>query len=181
MDKIIKDDVKNKMLECVVSCQKNINRFNIHNMDSKIISSLYIDYYGKKTPLSKLSRIVVESSNSFRIFLFDYSIKNNVKKCIFLSKLDVNVVEDKNDLIIILPYLTEERKEKFLKLLKSEIELSKICIRNIRRKFKNKFKLMLKNKVISENDNMNLNLNLQKITNIYIKKLDIIFLNKKNR
>ncbi len=181
MEKVIKDSIKNKMWECVLSCQKNINRFNIHNMNLKIISSLYIDYYGKKTSLSKLSRLIVESSNSIRIILFDYSIKNNVKKCIFLSKLDVNVVEDKNDLIIILPFLTEERKKKNLKLLKSEIELSKICIRNIRRKFKNKFKLMLKNKVISENENINFNLNLQKMTNFYIKKLDIIFLNKKNR
>ncbi len=179
MKKFTENDIKKKMLECIVSCQNNINKYNVNSLNISLISNLSINYYGNKVFLHKLSRITVENFNSIRISLFDKKIKNDVKKCIFLLKLDLNVMEDKNDLIIYLPSLTQERKKKNLKLLKGEIELFKICIRNVRRDFKKKSRLMLKNKIISENENLNINIKLQKITCIYIEKLNDIFLSKK--
>ncbi len=174
-------DIKKKMDKCIFSCEKNINKYSINNINTKIISDLLIDYYGNKIALYKLSKIIVENYNSLRVSLFDNSIKNVVKKCICLSKLDLNVVNDKNDLIVYLPLLTEERKIKILKLLKNEIELSKISVRNVRREFKNRFRLFFKKKIISKDEEIIISNKLQKITEFYIKKLEVIFISKKNR
>ncbi len=180
MENFNENDVKKKMDKCISSCQTNIVKYNINHVNTKLISDLSIDYYGNKISLYKISRIIIESSNSLRISLFDNSIKKSVKKCIYLSKLDLNIIDDKNDLIVYLPLLTKDRKIKILKLLKNEIELSKISIRSVRREFKNKFKLLLKNKVISKDEEIYINSKLQKITELYIKKLEVILTNKKN-
>ncbi len=180
MDKFNEVCIKDKMDKCVVICQNNISKYNINNINTKLISNLLIDYHGSKVYLYKLSRIIIENFNSLRISLFDRNVKKSVKKCIYLSKLDLNVTDDKDDLIVNLPLLTKDRKIKILKLIKNEIELSKISIRNIRREFKNKFRLLLKKKIISKDEEILFNNKLQKITEFYIKKLEVILINKKN-
>ncbi len=173
-------NVKDEMCKCINILKTNVSRYT-GGINIKFISHLLIDYHGNKIFLYKLSRIVLDNYNSLRISLFDFSIKNNVKRSIYLSKLDLNIVEIGNDLIITLPVLTEEKKKKILKLLKNEIELSKILIRNIRRKYKNKLKIFLKNKYINEDEKKNINVKLQKDTDFYIKEIDDIFLDQKKK
>ncbi len=180
MEKFNEFDIKKEMSDCVCVFKKNINRY-IGNINTEIISRLLVDYYGNKVFLYKLSRITIENFNSLRISLFDASIKNNVKKSIFLSKLDLNITDSGKDLIVYLPLLTEERKKKILKLLKNDMELAKILIRNIRRKFKNKFKLFVKNGSFSKDEEKNINIKLQKNTDFYIKEIKNIFLNRKKQ
>ncbi len=180
MEKINDFDIKKEMYKCVNNFKDNINYYT-GNINIKVISRLLINYYGNKVFLYKLSRIVLENFNSLRISLFDSSIKNNVKKSIFLSKLDLNVIDSGKDLIVSIPLLTEDKKKKIIKLLKNEVELSKILIRNIRRKFKNKLKIFLKKKYISEDEEKIINIKLQKNTDFYIKEIDNIFINKKSK
>ncbi len=174
-------NVINRMLKCIISFKKKINKYRVNNVNEKIISDLLINYYGKKIFLSKISKISVENNLTLRITLFDNNIRNIVKKNISLSKLDLNVFDDKNDILVRFSPITEEKRKKIIKLLDNEVELSKISIRNVRREYKNKFRLMLKNKKISINEEQNLSNKLQKIIDIYIKKINLIWLNKKNK
>ncbi len=180
MEKFSEFDIKKEMSECVVNFKKNINRY-IGNIKTEIISRLLVDYYGNKVFLYKLSRITIENFNSLRISLFDSSVKNSVKKSIYLSKLDLNITDSGKDLIVYLPLLTEERKKKILKLLKNDMELAKVLIRNIRRKFKNRFKIFVKNGSLSQDEEKNINIHLQKNTDFYIKEIKSIFLSRRNK
>ncbi len=180
MEKFNELDIKKEMCKCVNSFKKNITKYS-GNINIKVISRLLVDYYGSKFFLCKLSRIVMENFNSVRISLFDYKIKDSVKKSIYLSKLDLNITDSGKDIVLSLPLLTEERKKKILKLLKNEMELAKILIRNIRRKFKNKLKIFIKNNYFSKDEENNINIKLQKNTNFYIKEIKDIFLKQKKK
>ncbi len=169
-------DIKKKMNLCLVNFKEKISKFNINFLDTNIISNLLINYYGKKIFLYKLSNILIEKKSCFRICLFDKSIKNIVKKSILSLKLDLNINEDKNDILIYISPITCEKRFYLIKLLKKEFELSKISIRNIRKCFKIKFKSFIKN----NRDEINkFNFLLQKLTDLYIEKLNILFKNKK--
>ncbi len=180
LEYINKLNIKKKMESCLNNFKKNINKFNINFLDSSIISNLLINYYNKKIFLYKLSKISIEKKNCFRICLFDKTIKNIVKKSILSLNLNLNINEDKDDILIFIPPLTEEKRYYFIKLLKKEFELSKISIRNVRKYFKNKIKLLIKNINISKDEENKLNFLLQKITNLYINNLNILFLKKKD-
>lgn len=177
---INEEDIKKKMEFCLINFKKNINKFNINFLDISIISNLLIDYYNKKIFLYKLSNISIEKKSCFRIFLFDKNIKNIVKKSILSLNLDLNINEDRNDILIYIPPLTEEKRFYFIKLLKKEFELSKICIRNVRKYFKVKFKFSIKNFNYNKDEINKFNILLQKLTDLYISKLDILFYKKKN-
>ncbi len=172
-------DIKKKMEICLINFKKNINKFNINFLDVNVISNLLINYYGKKIFLNKLSKISIEKRCCFRICLFDKNIKNIVKKSILSLNLNLNLNENKNDILIFIPPLTEEKRFFFIKLLKKEFELSKISIRNIRKYFNNKIKLLIKNITYSKDEKNKFCFLLQKNTNLYINKLDILFNNKK--
>ena len=77
-----------------------------------------------------------------------------------------------------MPPLTEERRMDFIKLVKSEVEQSRVAIRNIRRDANSKVKDMLKKKEISEDDEKQMNEYIQKITDSYIGNADSILKDK---
>ncbi len=176
LNNISKIDIEKKMNLCLINLKKKISKFNINFLDTNIISNLVIDYYGKKTFLYKLSNIFIEKKNCFRICLFDKNIKNIVKKSILSLKLNLNINEDKNDILIYISPMTGEKRLYLIKLLKKEFELSKVSIRNVRKYFKIKFKSFIKNNKDKINE---FNLLLQKLTDLYIEKLNILFKNKK--
>ncbi len=180
LQNINEKDIKKKMKLCLINFEKNINKFNIHFLDTNIISNLLIDYYNKKIFLYKLSNIFIEKNNCCRISLFDKNIKNIVKKTILSLNLDLNINEDKDDILIYIPPLTEEKRFYFVKLLKKEFELSKISIRNIRKYFKIKYKSLIRNFNYNKDKINKFNILLQKLTDLYISKLDILFYKKKN-
>ncbi|MCT8574904.1 ribosome recycling factor, partial [Glaesserella parasuis] len=65
-----------------------------------------------------------------------------------------------------------------IKIVKGEGEQGKVSIRNIRRDANDKIKTLEKEKQISENDERKAQDDIQKITDIYIKKVDEILADK---
>ncbi len=177
--KISEKDIKHKMDKCIISFNKKISKFRINNLNFDYIYNLHIDYYGKKTNLSKLINISIINNNSLKILCFDKNIKNKIRRVIDVSNLNLTTNISNNDIIINLPIITQDYRNKIINLLKNELEFFKISLRNIRKVFKNKIKILFINKVISKDENILFNNNLQLITNKYIKKLNFFFLNKK--
>ncbi len=172
-------NIEDKFKECLFNYINKISKFNINFLDTKIISDLLINYYGESIPLSKLSKICIDNT-IIKISLFDKNIKNIVKKKIFLLNLNLNINDDKDDILIYIPPLTQEKRFFFVKLLNKEKELAKISIRNIRMNFKNKIKLIYK-KEFSIDEEKNILNKLQKYTDFYINKINLIFIEKKKK
>ncbi len=179
LNEILKD-IDTKMSNCILNFDKEISKFNIKNINFDLIYNLYINYHGINTKLNKLININFNTNNSFRIVLFDKSIRNKVRNVIDNLNLNLTSNLDNNDIIINLPYITEEYRFKMFNLLKKELEKFKILIRNIRQLFRNKFKDLLKKKIINIDDNNFLNNNLNNITLKYNKLLEKKFFNKKD-
>ncbi len=172
------EKIEIEMNKCVCSFKEKISKYNLNFNNINIISNLYIDYYGYKTKLYKLSNICFEN-NCFKISLFDKKIKNKVRNIIETSNLNLTTNICDNNIIVNLPPITEQYRIKILNLLKKDLEFFKISIRNKRKFFKNNIKILLKNKIFSKDESLLLNNKLQFMTNKYIKILSMLFLNKK--
>jgi len=79
-----------------------------------------------------------------------------------------------------MPPLTEERRLDFIKLVKSEVENSRVAIRNIRRDANSKLKDLLKKKEISEDEEKHSSDYIQKITDIHIQSAENILKEKES-
>ena len=103
---------------------------------------------------------------------------NNIEKAIINSDLGLNPAVAGTNIRIPMPPLTEERRMDFIKLVKSEVEQTRVAIRNIRRDANTKAKELLKKKEISEDDEKKLNDFIQKITDSYISNAENLLKDK---
>lgn len=167
-----------QMETCIQTFHKNINNIKTGRASPTLLHNIYIEYFGSNTSLRQVSNIIVEDAHTLKINVFDSSITSLIRKAILNSNLDLNPIVQGKDILIPIPSLTEERRKKLIKVIRSDAENSRIKIRNIRRDSNDKIKRLLKNKIISEDNEHTSQMKIQMMTDEYIKKIDSILSKK---
>ena len=90
------------------------------------------------------------------------------------SNLGITPISDGKIIRLIVPPLSEERRNELIKIVRKVIEEGKISIRTIRRDGKDKVKGFEKEKKISEDGRFQLEEQLQKITDKYVEEIEKI-------
>ncbi|WWO97851.1 MAG: ribosome recycling factor [Candidatus Dasytiphilus stammeri] len=170
----IKKDTEIQMEKCVSIFNHHINKIRTGRATPSLIDNLTIEYYGVATPLRNISNIIVEDYRTLVITVFDRDLISSIEKSLRASDLGLNPNTAGTVIRIILPSLTEERRNQLSKLVRSEAEQSKVCVRNIRRDANIKIKSLLKLKQVSQDEEHRTQNIIQKITDDYIKKIDEI-------
>ncbi len=174
----IKTKTCEQMETCIQIFQNNINNIKTGRASPTLLHNIYIEYFGSKTSLRQVSNIIVEDTHTLKINVFDDSITSLIRKAILNSDLDLNPILQGKDILIPIPVLTEERRKKLIKVIRSDAENSRIKIRNIRRDSNDKIKRLFKNKMISEDNEHISQTKIQIMTDEYIKKIDSILSKK---
>jgi ribosome recycling factor len=81
---------------------------------------------------------------------------------------------------IVLPPLTEERRRDLAKVVSHEGENTKVAIRNVRRDANHQCKELLKAKLVTEDDDRRAEDDIQKLTDRYVKEVDVVAKNKED-
>ena len=167
-----------RMTKCVEEFHKAINKLRTGRALPSILDGITVEYYGKITPLHHLSLITAENARTLKINIFDSSFISPIEKAIITSNLGLNIQVIGTNIRVSLPKLTEERRKDLIKIVRCEAENSRISIRNVRRDINDKIKSFMKDKIISEDNEHRAQDIIQKITDIYVKKIDSILLEK---
>lgn len=144
----------------------------------KLVDKIQVSYYGTMTPLNQVANISVPEPRAILIQPWDASILREVEKAILASDLGINPSNDGKIIRLILPILTEERRKDLLKLVKKEIENSKVALRNIRRDTIEDIKKLEKNSEITKDDLKKAEEDMQKQIDKYSKLVDDLFKEK---
>jgi len=174
----IKKDSEQRMIKSVDSLKSNLAKIRTGRAHPSILEGIKVDYYGNETPLSQVSSIKSEDARTLVIVVWEKDMVNNIEKAIINSDLGLNPAVAGTNIRIPMPPLTEERRMDFIKLVKSEVEQTRVAIRNIRRDANTKAKELLKKKEISEDDEKKLNDFIQKITDSYISNAENLLKDK---
>ena len=73
-----------------------------------------------------------------------------------------------------LPPLTEERRRDMIRVVRHEAENARIAVRNIRRDALHDVKELLKEKMVTEDDDHRAHEDVQKLTDAHVSKIDSI-------
>ncbi|CCP04075.1 Ribosome recycling factor [Erwinia amylovora Ea644] len=168
----IKKDAETRMEKCVEAFKNHISKIRTGRASPSILDGIMVDYYGSATPLRQLASVTVEDSRTLKINVFDRSIGAAVEKAIMTSDLGLNPSSAGSDIRVPLPALTEERRKDLIKVVRGEAEQGRVSVRNVRRDANDKLKALLKDKEISEDDDRRAQEDVQKMTDIFIKKVD---------
>lgn len=135
-----------------------------------LLDGIMVDYYGSPTPLRQVAQVNVEDARTLKLSVFDRNAIKAVEKAIQQSELGLNPVVAGVEIRVPLPPLTEERRKELVKVVKAEVEQTKVEIRNIRRDANAEIKDLQKNKEISEDEQRSGEEKIQKATDASIKK-----------
>ena len=168
------EDTKVGMEKSLQSLDVAFNRIRTGRASPALLDDIKLDYYGTLTPLSQLANISVEDAKTISIIPWEKSIVQDIEKAILESDLGLNPATSGDTIRVILPDLTEETRKEFIKKARSEAESTKISIRNARREGNSQLKEFLKEKEISEDEERLGEEEIQKLTDIYVNKVDEI-------
>ena len=174
----IKKDAQDRMEKSLEALKGHISKIRTGRAQPRLLDAIQVEYYGAATPLRQLANVVAEDARTLAVTVFDRSLISAVEKAILTSDLGLNPSSAGTTIRVPLPPLTEERRRNLIKIVKGEGEQGKVAIRNVRRDANDKIKALLKDKEISENEQHKAEEEIQKITDIYIKKVDEVLADK---
>ncbi len=138
-----------------------------------VLDKIRVDYYGTPTPIQQVGNVTVPEARIIQIAPWEKSLLKAIEKAILTSDLGINPSNDGSVIRLVFPELTEERRKDLAKDVKKKAEDGKVAIRNIRRDGNDALKKMGKAE-ISEDEVKSLEEQLQKITDKYIKDIDVM-------
>ena len=168
----IRKDAEIRMEKCVEAFKNQISKIRTGRASPGILDGIMVDYYGSSTPLRQLAQVTVEDSRTLAISVFDRTVSAAVEKAIMTSDLGLNPSSAGATIRVPLPALTEERRKDLIKVVRSEAEQGRVSVRNVRRDANDKTKALLKDKEISEDEDRRSQDEIQKMTDMFIKKVD---------
>ncbi len=174
----VKQDAGGRMQKAVDALQSRLAKIRTGRAQPGLLDGILVDYYGAPTPLRQVASVNVEDARTLKLTVFDRNAIKEVERAIQKSDLGLNPVVAGTDIRVPLPPLTEERRRDLVKLVRSEVEQSRVEIRNIRRDANDKLKKMQKDKSISEDEQRTGEEQIQKLTDSFIKKCDEILAGK---
>lgn len=172
------DECKNEMESTLVAFSNELKNIRTGRVSPDILKVVTIESYGSKMPLTQLSNINNLDNMTLSVSVWDTSLVKIVEKNILESNLGVTPQSDGNNIILKFPELTAERRKELVKIISDSSEKYKISVRNIRRKFIELVKSSEKEKLISIDDSKKHQNDIQKITDDYIGKIELLVSNK---
>lgn len=167
-------ELKEKLNAAIETLEHNFTKVRAGRANPAILDEVMVDYYGSSTPLKGVASISVPEARQLLIRPFDKSLISSIERAIYESNIGLTPNNDGENIRLIIPPLTEERRRDLTKQVKLLAEEGKIVIRNIRRDIISK----LKNNDLSEDLEKRELDRLQKTIDIYNKNIDELLLIK---
>ena len=166
------------MKKALDSLDVRLSKIRTGRAQPALLDGIMVDYYGSQTPLRQVAQVNVEDARTLKLSVFDRNAIKDVERAILNSDLGLNPVLTGTEIRVPLPPLTEDRRKELVKIVKGEVEQTKVEIRNIRRDANGALKDLQKKKEISEDEQRGGEEQIQKMTDASIKKSDDMLADK---
>lgn len=143
-----------------------------------LVQGITVDYYGTPTPLQQVATVATPETRLITIQPWDQSLVPAIEKAILKSDLGITPANDGRIIRIAIPPLTEERRKELVRIVRRMTEEGRVSIRNIRRDANEKLKSLEKQKQISEDNLKKATDSVQKLTDKYIKEIEMALASK---
>jgi len=137
-----------------------------------ILDGVHVEAYGSKLPLNQVAGLSIPEPTLILAQPFDPSHLGAIEKAIRSAGLGLNPANDGKVVRIPLPSLTEERRKELSRHVHKLAEEGRNAVRQVRRDANDRLKKILKDHLISEDDEKKGLDEVQKLTDAHIKNID---------
>lgn len=174
----IKKDAAERMGKSVEALGHELAKVRTGRAHPSLLDHITVSYYGSDVPLNQVANVNVEDARTLAVTPWEKTMVQPVEKAIMHSDLGLNPNTAGTVIRVPLPPLTEERRKDLIRVVRHEAEQSRVAVRNIRRDANQDLKGLVKEKLISEDDERRGEEAVQKLTDQYVKKVDELLAKK---
>ena len=168
----IKKDAVERMGKSVEALGHELAKIRTGRAHPSLLDHVMVSYYGSEMPIRQVANITAEDARTLLVTPWEKGMVQAVEKAIMQSDLGLNPNTAGTAIRVPMPPLTEERRRDLIKVARHEAEQARVAIRNIRRDANNELKELVKEKMISEDDERRGQEIVQKLTDQYVKEID---------
>jgi ribosome recycling factor len=171
-------DATQRMSKCVALLKDHYRKMRTGRANVGLLDGLKVDYYGSEVPINQVASVSVEDARTLVVSPWDKSAVQAVEKAILKSDLGLTPNTAGQVIRLPLPPMTEERRKELTKVARHEAENARVAVRAVRRDLMNELKEMLKEKLISEDDDRRVQDEIQKLTDRHVHDIDQVLAEK---
>lgn len=165
-------EIEELMRKSLEATKREFSELRSGRANPRMVEGIRVNYYGSPMLLKEIATIGVPEARLVVINPYDPSSVKEIEKAILQSDLGVTPICDGKIIRLVIPPLSEERREELARIVKKTAEEGKVSIRTIRRDGNERIKKLDKEKKISEDEKFKAEEEIQKLTDKYIKETD---------
>lgn len=134
-----------------------------------LVEALMVKAYNTSLPLVQIASITSADPRTLIVQPWDTHIIKDIERALQQADLGVTAMNDGTVIRIIVPTLTEERRQEYLKVLSTKLEHARVAIRKIREHTLNRLRQDKQAGTLSEDDFFLRNKDIQREVDHYIE------------
>jgi len=171
-------ECEDKMDKAVDFFERELRGIRTGRASTGLVEHIKVEYYGSPTELRQLASIAVPEPDMILIKPFDPSSTKDIERAILASDLGITPNSDGRMIRLPVPSLSVERRGQLAGQLRKMAEQARVSIRNVRRDANKTVDREQKDSVLTEDEAEKCKAEVQKLTDVYGKKIDEILKSK---
>jgi ribosome recycling factor len=165
-------EIKRRMQGAIASLKHELNGLRTGRASAALLEPVMVLAYGQAMPINQVATVSVPESRALAVQVWDKGMVNAVDKAIRDANLGLSPTVEGQILRIRIPELNEQRRKELAKIAHKYAEESRVAVRHVRRDGMDILKKLVKDKVISEDDEKRHETEVQKATDASIIEID---------
>lgn len=165
-------DAEEKMLKSEQHVEQEFSGVRTGKASPALVENIQAEVYGSMMRIRELANISVPEPRMLMIQPWDAGSVGPIEKAIQKANLGLNPAVQGKFIRIVLPDLSTETRQKFVKTVKQMAENGKVAIRQVRRDALEALKKEGKSGGVSEDEVETAEKEVQKLTDQYIAKVE---------
>jgi ribosome recycling factor len=165
-------EAEEKMIKTEEVVQHEFSGVRTGKASPSLVENILVEAYGSQMRIRELAGITTPEPRMLLVQPWDAGMVHPIEKAIQKSNLGLNPAVDKKFIRIVLPELSQERRQEFIKVVKKMAEDGRVAIRHVRRDALEHLKKEAKAGGVTEDQVEGAEKEVQKLTDDYIAKID---------
>jgi ribosome recycling factor len=165
-------ETRYKMEKAIDALIEDLRGIRTGRASPALVERIMVEYYGTPTPLNQVATISAPEPRMLTIRPWESNMIAAVEKAILKSELGLTPSNDGKLIRLVIPRLSEERRNDLSKVVRRRVEEAKVAIRNCRRDAIDELKEFQNEKMVSEDDFYHGRDDIQELTDEYVHKAD---------
>lgn len=162
--------------KAINSLKEELKSIRTGRATPSLVENIMVETYGGTARLKvlELSTITTDGPAALSIVPYDASVLQDIERAILTSPIGLSPAVQGSKIIIKIPPLSEEQREKFIKLVASTVEEKKVQIRQARDDVRRSLKTALEKKEISEDEKFRVEKQIDNLSQEAMEQIQVI-------